>query len=100
MGTPMKCGCLKPSLTLIGTSSSIHGMNGIVVYSGSSGQKVVGLSSAGSKLRALVSGACDGICVKHVLEFLTGDVVHRCQLCHQADRRGSGKMLWQVAPWR
>ena len=36
---------------------------------------MVSLSSAESELHALVSGACDGICLKHSLQFLTGDDV-------------------------
>ena len=35
---------------------------------------------AESELHALVSGACDGICTKHALEFLTGDPVHHVRL--------------------
>ena len=46
------------------TSSSIHGLNGIIIYSTSREQKVVSLSSAESELHALASGACDGICSK------------------------------------
>ena len=89
------------------TSSSIHGLNGIVIYNTSRGQKVVSLSSAESELHALVAGACDGICIKHALEFLTGDSVHHvCWVDNSAtkqiaNKRGagrlrhvSGKLLW------
>ena len=89
------------------TSSAVHTINGIVVHCSSRGQKVVSLSSAESELHALVSGACDGICLKHSLEFLTGDDVHHiCWVDNSATRqiackRGagklrhvSGKLLW------
>ena len=89
------------------TSSSIHGLNGMVIYTTSRGQKVVSLSSAESELHALVAGACDGICIKHALEFLTGDPVHHvCWVDNSAtkqiaNKRGagrlrhiSGKLLW------
>ena len=89
------------------TSSAVHAINGIVVHCSSRGQKVVSLSSAESELHALVSGACDGICLKHSLQFLTGDEVHHiCWVDNSATRqiackRGagklrhvSGKLLW------
>ena len=89
------------------TSSSIHGLNGMVIYNTSRGQKVVSLSSAESELQALVVGACDGICIKHALEFLTGDSAHHiCWVDNSAtkqiaNKRGagrlrhvSGKLLW------
>ena len=89
------------------TSSSVHALNGMIIYSTSRGQKVVSLSSAESELHALVAGACDGICLKHVIEFLTGDQVqHVCWVDNSATRqiackRGagrlrhiSGKLLW------
>ena len=85
----------------------IHGLNGMVIYTTSRGQKVVSLSSAESELHALVAGACDGICIKHALEFLTGDPVHHvCWVDNSATkqiankrgagrlRRISGKLLW------
>ena len=77
-------------------------------WSGSRGQKVVSLSSAESELHALVSGACDGICLKHSVQFLTGDDVHHiCWVDNSATRqiackrgagklrRVSGKLLWR-----
>ena len=89
------------------TSSSVHSLNGMVIYTTSRGQKVVSLSSAESELHALVAGACDGICIKHALEFLTGDPVHHvCWVDNSAtkqiaNKRGagrlrhiSGKLLW------
>ena len=89
------------------TSSSVHALNGMIIYSTSRGQKVVSLSSAESELHALVAGACDGICFKHVIEFLTGEQVqHVCWVDNSATRqiackRGagrlrhiSGKLLW------
>ena len=89
-------------------SSAVLTVNGIVVHCSSRGQKVVSLSSAESELHALVSGACDGICLKHSLQFLTGDddVHHICWVDNSATRqiackRGagklrhvSGKLLW------
>ena len=80
------------------TSSAVHAVNGIVVHCSSRGQKVVSLSSAESELHALVSGACDGICLKHSLQFLTGDDVHHvCLVDNSATRqtackRGAGKL--------
>ena len=83
------------------TSSSVHALNGMIIYSTSRGQKVVSLSSAESELHALVAGACDGICLKHVIEFLTGgQVQHVCWVDNSATRqigrlrRISGKLLW------
>lgn len=56
-------------------SSAVHTVNG-AAHCSSRGQKV-NVSSAESELHALVSGACDGICLKHSQQFLTGDEVHR-----------------------
>ena len=63
---------------------------------------MVSLSSAESELHALVSalvsGACDGICLKHSLQFLTRDDVHHiCWVDNSATRqiackRGAGKL--------
>ena len=88
-------------------SSSVHSLNGMVVYTTSRGQKVASLSSAESELHALVAGACDGICIKHALEFLTGDPAqHVCWVDNSAtkqiaNKRGAGrlrhingKLLW------
>ena len=86
------------------TSSAVHA---VMLHCSSRGQKVVSLSSAESELHALVSGACDGTCLKHSLQFLTGDDVHHiCRVDNSATRqiarkRGagklrhvSGKLLW------
>ena len=43
------------------TSSGVHLINGVVVYTTSGGQKVISLSSTESELHALVGGAIDGI---------------------------------------
>ena len=81
----------------------------MVVFTTSRGQKVVSLSSAESELHALMAGACDGICIKHALEFLTGDPVHHTHICRVDNsatkqiankcgagqrRHISGKLLW------
>ena len=64
----------------------------------SHGQKTISLSSAESELNALVAAACDGICLKHSLEFLTQEEVeHVCWVDNSATRqiackRGSGKL--------
>ena len=56
------------------------------------------LSSAESELHALVAGACDGICLRYSLEFLTDQKVHHiCWIDNSANRqiackRGSGKL--------
>ena len=89
------------------TSYSVHALNGMIIYSTSRGQKVVSLSSVESELHALVAGACDGMCLKHVIEFLTGEQVqHVCWVDNSATRqiackRGAGrlghiggKLLW------
>ena len=80
------------------TSSAVHAVNGLIVYSSSRGQKTISLSSAESELNALVAAACDGICLKHSLEFLTQEEVeHICWVDNSATRqiackRGSGKL--------
>ena len=42
-------------------TSSVHAVNGCIVFATSRGQKVVRLSSAACELHALVGGACDGV---------------------------------------
>ena len=80
------------------TSSAVHAVNGLIVHSSSRGQKTISLSSAESELNALVAAACDGICLKHSLEFLTQEEVeHVCWVDNSATRqiackKGSGKL--------
>ena len=89
------------------TSSAIHAVNGLIMHSSSRGQKTISLSSAESELNALVAAACDGICLKDSLEFLTQEEVeHVCWVDNSATRqiarkRGSGKLrhLSGKLPW-
>ena len=80
------------------TSGAIHAVNSMIVHASSRSQKTVSLSSAESELNALVAGACDGICIRYALEFLTGqEIQHVCWIDNSATRqiackRGSGRL--------
>ena len=52
------------------TSSAVHLVNGIVVWSTSRTQKCVSLSSTEAEWYAATSGACDGLFLHHVVSFL------------------------------
>ena len=86
------------SKTRRSTSAAVHAINGVIVHTTSWTQKTVSLSSAESELHALVAGACDGICLRYSLEFLTNQQVQRvCWIDNSATRqivckRGSGKL--------
>ena len=53
-------------------SSGSFYINGCCIYTSCKTQRCVSLASTGSELYALVSIACDGIFLKRVLEFVTG----------------------------
>ena len=57
------------------TSSAIHSLNGIVVWSTSRTQKCVALSSTEAEWYAATSGVCDGLFLRHVIIFLYDDEV-------------------------
>ena len=52
------------------TSSAVHTLNGLVVWSTSRSQKCVSLSSTEAEWYAATSGACDGLYLHHVISFL------------------------------
>ena len=52
------------------TSSAVHVVNGVVVWSTSRSQKCVSLSSTEAEWYAAISGACDGLFLHHVISFL------------------------------
>ena len=56
-------------------SSGSFYINGCCIYTSCKTQRYVSLSSTESELYALVSVACDGIFLKRVLEFVTGQRV-------------------------
>ena len=86
------------SKTRRSTSAAVHAINGVIVHTTSRMQKTVSLSSAESELHAIVAGACDGICLRYSLEFLTNQQAqHVCWMDSSATRqiackRGSGKL--------
>eukprot|EP00435_Cladocopium_sp_Y103_P033238 s948_g8.t1 len=52
------------------TSSAIHALNGVVIWSTSRTQKCISLSSTEAKWYAATSGVCDGLFIHHILSFL------------------------------
>ena len=57
------------------TSSAVHSINGLVVWSTSRTQKCVSLSSTEAEWYAATSAACDSLFLHHVISFLTNQNV-------------------------
>ena len=53
------------------TSSAVHVLNGIIVYSTSRSQKCISLSSTEAEWYSASSGVCDAYYLQHILEFIT-----------------------------
>ena len=53
------------------TSSAVHVVNGIIVWSTSRSQKCVSLSSSEAEWYSATSGACDGLFLQYIISFLT-----------------------------
>ena len=52
------------------TSSAVHVVNGVIVWSTSRRQKCESLSSTEAEWYAITSGACDNLFLHHVISFL------------------------------
>lgn len=57
------------------TSSAIHTLNGLVIFSTSRSQKCISLSSTESEWYSASSGVCDSLYLHHILCFLTDEDV-------------------------
>ena len=55
------------------TSSAVHTLNGLVIFSTSRSQKCISLSSTEAEWYSASSGACDALYLHHIISFITDD---------------------------
>ena len=89
------------------TSCSIHFLNGSYVFGAARTQRVIALSSCESELHSIVSGMCDAIYIRRVLEFMLNVQILQVHYTDSSSARQlvarqgcgkirhlSGKILW------
>ena len=79
--------CLVVELAQAGASGGFHTLNSCPLSNSSRTQKIISLSSCEAELRAIVSSASDGICVRSVLEFALGAKVDHYIFTHSSSAR-------------
>ena len=55
------------------TSSAVHTLNGLVIFSTSRSQKCISLSSTEAEWYSASSGVCDALYLHHIISFITDD---------------------------